>query len=772
LHYFYTGWPRCHSENQNVHKKLEMKNLQISEVFEKYIKTETKTISISTLLSSQYCIDPLTSRNFCWDMEKLTAFIESLFLGMDVFPYYVYFSGNKREVIDGRQRIEALLLFSKIGSKLRLKEQGLTVLKTLANLRFEDLDKKYKDAFLDAHVRVFEYSFVDEKIKENYEDVVKKEIRKRYNCKLTALKMVEVDKARYIGSDINKFFKDHLQVDQERFRILNDLFHNRKSDMEVTLKQIRKLLVIDKIPIHSYANYKEAALNDFFEITFNGGAVDFKSVYASFNRKIGFLHRISKLLDTKEANRLVFECLYWGMSVWENEEVPISLLESKEFEDGIIGFVPDATVFSLERPHYYNHIKDRYFATANFFNTFHRVDFQKYLKDNEAFREKRVAYFKKDRVAHTRIDQFENARLNKPDPISFPVAEICKLMEERRFLIRPIYQRNEICNYEKSSAIIESFIINIKLPPLIFFKRKDGIMEVVDGQQRLFSVLGYMGIEYYDEQGKLCKSQKNKFPLSLKNSALNGKRYSELSEELQDKIRSSTIWVIVIDEKQNPGFDRIGLFIRMNNRPFSIGENSFEMWNYYVDRDIINRIKQISRENDSWFFLKKYNSRMDNEDLLMNLVYVSYKCLKTGGNLKKIENFITIFHQPTIRKVVLKVKSKEQITELLEKPEYKKQIIEQISTLETKFLPFVKDFLWKEDTNLGLNRLLDSEKKGRKVKDFLILWLLISNVDQGALMSDKIKARRMITGIIRMSKQTDSLDRFKGAISEFMESYA
>lgn len=62
--------------------------------------------------------------------------------------------------------------------------------------------------------------------------------------------------------------------------------------------------------------------------------------------------------------------------------------------------------------------------------------------------------------------------------------------------------------------------MGIKLPPIFVYKREDGISEVLDGQQRLLSILAFMEKTYLDENNKIRKSNKNGFTLNLKNQIL------------------------------------------------------------------------------------------------------------------------------------------------------------------------------------------------------------------------------------------------------------
>lgn len=75
-------------------------------------------------------LDPDYQRNIIWDEEKKTSFIESLYMGIIIPPIYVVeipstdiLSGNKYEVVDGKQRLSTIKTF--INNDLKLREKNL-----------------------------------------------------------------------------------------------------------------------------------------------------------------------------------------------------------------------------------------------------------------------------------------------------------------------------------------------------------------------------------------------------------------------------------------------------------------------------------------------------------------------------------------------------------------------------------------------------------------------------------------------------------------------
>ena len=148
------------------------------------------------------------------------------------------------------------------------------------------------------------------------------------------------------------------------------------------------------------------------------------------------------------------------------------------------------------------------------------------------------------------LDELKELRIDKAEPSSTTIEDLSSQMLRKRFLVRPSYQREEVINLVKSSSIIESILLDIKLPPIFIFKRKDGVSEVIDGQQRLLTILGYMGESFCDEKGNNMYSKKNQFKLKDLRvlDELNGLRFNSLDTKLQDKIYDFNLSVVTIDE--------------------------------------------------------------------------------------------------------------------------------------------------------------------------------------------------------------------------------
>ena len=58
--------------------------------------------------------------------------------------------------------------------------------------------------------------------------------------------------------------------------------------------------------------------------------------------------------------------------------------------------------------------------------------------------------------------------------------------------LNPPWQRGDVWTPKKKKSVVESILLNIPLPALILHTRKDGRIEVIDGQQRLRSIMQFV----------------------------------------------------------------------------------------------------------------------------------------------------------------------------------------------------------------------------------------------------------------------------------------
>ncbi|EGB14943.1 protein of unknown function DUF262 [Pseudodesulfovibrio mercurii] len=168
------------------------------------------------------------------------------------------------------------------------------------------------------------------------------------------------------------------------------------------------------------------------------------------------------------------------------------------------------------------------------------------------------------------IDEIEqHSATVSADSYSMSINELVTMYKDKEIDIHPEFQRFFRWELEQKSKLIESFLLGIPIPPVFVAEKEDSKWEVIDGLQRLSTVLEVMG-EYVDENGN------KKPPLTLVKTRylpdLEGKRWSveendddniELPEAARIKIKRSRIDISII-KKSSDAIAKYEIFQRLN----------------------------------------------------------------------------------------------------------------------------------------------------------------------------------------------------------------
>lgn len=114
--------------------------------------------------------------------------------------------------------------------------------------------------------------------------------------------------------------------------------------------------------------------------------------------------------------------------------------------------------------------------------------------------------------------------------------------------LRPFYQRRPRWEVERQSRLIESFIINLPVPPIFLYERNYNSYEVMDGQQRITAIR-----DFYENRFALKGLQH--WP------ELDGRYYHNLPSLVKDGIDRRSISSIVMLKESAPQ-DEEALFLR------------------------------------------------------------------------------------------------------------------------------------------------------------------------------------------------------------------
>ena len=84
-------------------------------------------------------------------------------------------------------------------------------------------------------------------------------------------------------------------------------------------------------------------------------------------------------------------------------------------------------------------------------------------------------------------------RLVRTDAYQMSIGEIVSMYDNREITIDPEFQRLFRWDVGQKSKLIESLLLGIPLPPIFVFENEDSSWELIDGLQRISTILEFMG---------------------------------------------------------------------------------------------------------------------------------------------------------------------------------------------------------------------------------------------------------------------------------------
>lgn len=232
-------------------------------------------------------------------------------------------------------------------------------------------------------------------------------------------------------------------------------------------------------------------------------------------------------------------------------------------------------------------------------------------------------------------DQIDKmSRAIKTDNYPMSIGELAGLYRDGDLNISPIYQRLFRWDIDQQSALIESILLQIPIPPIYVFQDEDGKWSLIDGQQRLSTIFKFMGILKKsriddDENEELYEREpltKAKFLPALEGKFWEDKdEQKSLTEAQRRYIKRSKILIIIID-KSSDGFAQYEMFQRLNTGG-----------SHLSPQEIRNCILVMKNENA----YKKFKELSDNKDF-QNTLPLSEKDVEEQGYLELVVKYFVL----------------------------------------------------------------------------------------------------------------------------------
>ncbi len=171
----------------------------------------------------------------------------------------------------------------------------------------------------------------------------------------------------------------------------------------------------------------------------------------------------------------------------------------------------------------------------------------------------------------------------------YSVQYLYDLMKRGKIILEVPFQRKQIWKNDKASALIESVIMNVPIPPLYFAEEENGNWLVVDGLQRLSSIKNY-----YDNEFSLTKLEVL--------SELNKMKYKDLPPKSRSLLDDGMLRVNVIRKDSHMDI-KYDIFMRLNRGAVTL--NYQELRNCMYRGKLNDAAKELCAENGDFLRILK-----------------------------------------------------------------------------------------------------------------------------------------------------------------------
>lgn len=173
-------------------------------------------------------------------------------------------------------------------------------------------------------------------------------------------------------------------------------------------------------------------------------------------------------------------------------------------------------------------------------------------------------------------DQINNARMHvHTDSYPMSIGELINLYEDEELEIHPEFQRVYRWSEEQKSQFIESILLGIPLPSIFVAQRQDGVWDVVDGLQRISTILSFLG-KLKDEEGNIIPTlrlQATRYLPSLEGKSWEDKvnPENEIEPEIKRLFKREKIDIKII-KRESDNDTKFELFQRLNTGGSALSE--------------------------------------------------------------------------------------------------------------------------------------------------------------------------------------------------------
>lgn len=232
----------------------------------------------------------------------------------------------------------------------------------------------------------------------------------------------------------------------------------------------------------------------------------------------------------------------------------------------------------------------------------------------------------------------------------YKVADFVTWQKNKQLKLSPEFQRRSVWKAGAKSYLIDTIVRGMPIP-IIFLRDKrtdvdqfEPLREVVDGQQRLRTVLSFVCPQYLDDYNP----ERDDFKVSkTHNSTIAGKTFAELDEDTKRKILDYEFDTHILPSRMD---DReiIQIFRRMNSTSFSVNKQELRNSEYFGE--FKTSVYQLSAEQlQRWrkwgVFTEDNISRMQEVELATECIDMMLNKEISGKSASRLDSLFAIYDE-------------------------------------------------------------------------------------------------------------------------------
>ena len=284
------------------------------------------------------------------------------------------------------------------------------------------------------------------------------------------------------------------------------------------------------------------------------------------------------------------------------------------------------------------------------------------------------------------------------------------------------FQRKYIWKTDRASQLIESIIMNVPIPPLYFAEEENGGWLVVDGLQRLYSIMHYFQNEFGLKKLEIIKE-------------LEGCKFKDLPPKTKDLLKDGLMRINIIKKDSHPDI-KYDIFMRLNKGSATL--NYQELRNCLYRGSLNNMAKELANNPQLLTILKQkkpHDRFLDVEFIIRFFAFDKNTILNEKGNYVlrdyggSLVNYINDF-----------MKSNTNITE-----EEKKRLVDEFNSTIAKVVQVFGTE--KAFRDLSVN----SVKVNKAIADFILL--SFARIPKDALIGKEEIIKRLLVKLLTENQE-------------------